>query len=201
MTISSIGASSTQTYAPPAGPGKEVREGMKSLQEALSSGDLEAAQTAYDSLMKALEEEESTASGSTDQRKQKLLDMLSQVGEALESGDLAAAQETFSANAPKGPPPGGNPPPPPPSDEMRDAMGSLAEALQSGSLEDAQDAYDALTSLLEQDSDDDANPMKDKLLSALEDVGSALQGGNLTTAQQLFSALTPRGTQGVNIFA
>lgn len=202
MAISSIGASASLNFSPPAGPSKEVRDGMKALQEALSSGDGDAANDAYDSLMSALEEETST--GTTDQRKQKLMDILAKVGEALESGNLESAKEAFAANAPKGPPPGaasGSPPGPKPSEEVMNGMASLAEALQSGDEDSAKSAYEQLMKALSEGSTAESDPMKETFLSVLSDVGTALEGGNMSSAQDLFALLIPRGSQGVDMVA
>lgn len=204
MSISSIGTTSTSSlYAASSGPSKEIREGMKALSEALKSGDLDAAKTAYDTLSQALEDEQS--SGTQDARKQKLTDMLSQVGEALDSGDLSAAQDIFQQSAPPSPPPGGPQGGPPsgagPSEAVVQDIGTLSEALNSGDLATAQAAYESLLEQLNSESESGSSDSgRDDFLSKLAEVGAALQSGDVTSAQQLFSAMTPRG-QGINVTA
>lgn len=178
---------------------------MKSLADALKSGDLDAAKEAYTALTKTLEEDQTSSSSTQDSRKQKLTDMLSQVGDALNSGDISKAQEAFKSNAPPPPPSGAQGGPPPddggPSEDVMKGMASLADALKSGDLSSAKDAYASLTDLLSSDnsstsetsSSDAATSGKAKLQSALADIGKALQSGDLTSAQKLFSSMTPRG--------
>lgn len=172
-----------------------------------------------------------SSTSSTGQRKDPLSNLLSSVGEALQSGDMTQVQAAFEAAGPKGPggPGGGRGGPPPggggaggpppdgaggPSDEMKSAFGSLAQSLQSGDLSSAQSSYSALTDLLKSSAEDDgsdssststssssATSASDRFSSLLSDIGSALQSGNLGSAQKLFSSLTPRGSQGVDLYA
>lgn len=210
MSISGIDSPSSYAMRPPTagtGPGQEVRDAMKALQSALDSGDQDTAQSAYDSLISALETKVSSTDGG-DTRAQALIDQLSGVGEALEAGDLEAAQTAFASGVPQGPPPPGPPPGEAASEEMTDAIGTLSEALQSGDLDSAQSAYSDLISLLESESADDEDDSttgslsaSDRFLAMLQDVGSALGSGNVDTAQQIFSLMTPRGSQGVNVIA
>jgi hypothetical protein len=201
MSMSSIGgASAASTVAPPQGPSKEIREGMKQLAEAVKSGDLNAAKDAYSSLTAQLEND------GDGKGRQKLTDMLTQLGDALNSGDIGKARQVMEQNRPKGPPPGDMQGPPPggpqgaPPQEVMDGMASLSEALQSGDLSSARSAYTSLTDLLGSTSSDDTNSRKQDFLGKLTDIGSALQGSDLSSAQKLFAALTPRG-QGVNTVA
>lgn len=236
MSVSMVSSSvSSQTFQRPQGPGKEVRQGIDSLKKAVESGDMTAVQSAYDSLSK-LQSDKQGSSGtssttSASESKDPLSKLLSSVGDALKSGDVSAVQQAFAQNGPPsggpggaggagGPPPGG----PPPgggggggSSEVRDAVGSLAQSLQSGDASGAQDSLTALTELLtaqDEDEDEDSssstssnstasssNSFLDTLKSSLSDIGSALQSGDVSSAQKLFSSLTPRGSQGVNVLA
>lgn len=246
MSVSMVSSSFTsQTTQRPQGPGKEIRQGIDSLKQAVESGDLTAAQTAYDSLSKLQADKKgsSTASStsSTSDGKDPLSKLLSSVGDALKTGDISSVQQAFAQNGPPsggpggagggpggggpgggagGPPPGG-PPPDGGSSDVRDAVGSLAQSLQSGDTTSAQDSLASLTKLLTAQSEDDddeedessssstssskstsstSNSFLDKLKSSLSDIGSALESGDTATAQKLFSSLSPRGS-GVNVVA
>ncbi|WP_353858501.1 hypothetical protein [Azospirillum formosense] len=157
MSISSVTSSAASGIAQPrpAGPGKEIRDGVHQLKDAVTAGDLKSIQDAYDSLSKL-----QSRSGSASDADSPLTKMLSVVGEALQSGDVSKVQQAFAANGPKGaggqggpggvggadgPPPG----PPPggaggPPDAMKDAMGSLSQSLQSGDLTGAQKTFSSL---------------------------------------------------------
>lgn len=206
MSIAGVSASGTTAayQQRPQGPGKEIREGVNALKSAIESGDLDAAKEAYETLSE-LADQRKTGSG-TETSKDPLSSMLESVGAALETGDIAAAQEAFSAAGPKGAPggAGGRPPGPPPgegpSEEVVDAMGGLAQSLQSGDLDAAQESYSALTELLESSQTTSTASAEDRFKSAFADLGSALESGNLATAQQIFSALAPRGSQGVDVY-
>ncbi|MBK3737237.1 hypothetical protein GAY29_30130 [Azospirillum brasilense] len=155
MSISSVTSSAASGIAQqrPTGPGKEVREGLHQLKDAVTSGDLDSIQSAYESLSKL-----QSGSGSASDANSPLTKMLTAVGEALQTGDVTQVQQAFAANGPKGaggqggaggPPPG----PPPggaggPPDAMKDAMGSLSQSLQSGDLPGAQDSVSSLLSFL-----------------------------------------------------
>lgn len=221
MSISSVTSSAASGIAQPrpAGPGKEIRDGVHQLKGAVTAGDLKSIQDAYDSLSKL-----QSRSGSASDADSPLTKMLSAVGEALQSGDVSKVQQAFAANGPKGaggqggpggtdgPPPG----PPPggaggPPDAMKDAMGSLSQSLQSGDLSGAQDSVSSLLSFLGEASDGGAssssatssssNSVAELFKTALQSMGSALQSGDLTGAQKTFSSLAPRGSQGVDLLA
>lgn len=251
MSVSMVSTSvSSQTFQRPQGPGKDIRQGIDSLKKAVESGDMTAVQSAYDSLSKLQSDKQSSSTSSTtsttesaSESKDPLSKLLSSVGDALKSGDASAVQQAFAQNGPPsggpggaggtgGPPPGGPPPGGSPpgggggSSEVRDAVGSLAQSLQSGDASGAQDSLTALTKLLtaqdedeDEDEDEDSssstssnstssnstsatsNSFLDTLKSSLGDIGSALQSGDVSSAQKLFSSITPRGSQGVNVLA
>ncbi|HYG88187.1 MAG TPA: hypothetical protein VD978_18230 [Azospirillum sp.] len=239
MSISDVPSSSVsqlyqyQNRRPP-GPGKEIREGIDTLKKALESNDLEAAQKAYDSLSEAAGKRQgggSSTSGTSGTGKDPLSTMLSEVGTALKTGDISQVQQAFAefgppqggasgrGGPPPGPPPGGQGP----SDEVKDAMGQLAQSLSSGDLSSAQSAFETLSALFEEESDDSAGTSSssgtssttsatsasstastsaaDRFKELLGDLGSALQTGHLASAQSLFAAMAPRGSQGIDIMA
>jgi hypothetical protein len=238
MSVSLVSSSSSTQFAQrPQGPGKEIREGISALKKAVESGDLSSVQTAYDSLSKLQSSKDGNASSSTSSTssasdsKNPLTKLLNSVGEALKSGDISTVQEAFSKNGPPSGGPGGagGPPPngPPPGDgggssDVRDAVGSLAQSLQSGDVSGAQDSLTSLTKLLASQSEDDdsngetdsdssssssrtskstGNSFLDKLTSSLSDISTALKSGDTASAQKLFASIAPRGSQGVNVIA
>lgn len=215
MSISSVTSSAASGIAQQraAGPGKDIRDGMHQLKDAVKSGDLDSIQSAYDSLSKL-----QSRSGSASDANSPLNKMLTAVGEALETGDVSQVQQAFAANGPKGaqgpggPGGAGGPPPGPPPggaggppDEMKDAMGSLSQALQSGDLSGAQESVSSLLSFLQENADGSAtsstsssSSVADLFKTALQSMSGALQSGDLSGAQKAFSSLAPRGSQGVD---
>lgn len=178
MSVSMVGSSlSTQSIQRPQGPAKEIREGVDSLKKAVDSGDMTAAQSAYDSLSKLQSDKQgvgassSAASSSSSGGKDPLSKLLTSVGEALKSGDVGAVQQAVAQNGPPvggpggagGPPPGGAgaPPPggggggPPGGEEVGSAIGGLAQSLQSGDVSGAQESFTALTKLLAASQEDE----------------------------------------------
>ena len=220
MSISSVTSSAMSGIAQQraAGPGKDIRDGMHQLKDAVKSGDLDSIQSAYDSLSKL-----QSQSGSASDANSPLNKMLTTVGDALQTGDISQVQQAFEANGPKGakgqggPGGAGGPPPGPPPggadgppDVMKDAMGSLSQALQSGDLSGAQESVSSLLSFLQETSDDDASSssssfasssVADLFKTALQSMSGALQSGDLSEAQKAFSSLAPRGSQGVDTLA
>ncbi|MCW2235746.1 hypothetical protein [Azospirillum canadense] len=228
MSISSVTSSSVGGVAQqrPQGPGKEIREGVNQLKKAIESGDLESVQGAYDSLSKLASSKQSSSTSATSgtlESKDPLSKMLSAVGEALKTGDVSQVQQAFEANGPKGrggpggPGGGGRPMGPPPDggqggppDEVKSAMGSLAQSLQSGDLSAAQDSFSSLAQLLGTDSDSSnsstsststASSPQDLFKTMLSSLSTALQSGDLSGAQKAFSSMAPRGSQGVDLYA
>ncbi|UKJ74124.1 hypothetical protein [Azospirillum brasilense] len=218
MSISSVTSSAMSGIAQQraAGPGKDIRDGMHQLKDAVKSGDLDSIQSAYDSLSKL-----QSQSGSASDANSPLNKMLTAVGDALQTGDVSQVQQAFEANGPKGakgqggPGGAGGPPPGPPPggadgppDAMKDAMGSLSQALQSGDLSAAQESVSSLLSFLQETSDDNASSsssssssVADLFKTALQSMSGALQSGDLSGAQKAFSSLAPRGSQGVDTLA
>lgn len=206
MSISGVSASTTtQQLQRPPGPGKEIRQGIDNLKNAIESGDLDATKAAYESLSKLQSDKQNGASStsSTSQRKDPLSNLLSSVGEALESGDISQVQAAFEAAGPKGPggvgggvgggrggpPPGGGgaggPPPDGggPSEEVVSAFGSFAQSLQSGDLTSAQSSYSALTDLLKSSAEDDGSD------SSSSSSTSSTSSSSSTSATDRFSSV------------
>ncbi|CAO3419646.1 hypothetical protein [Azospirillum doebereinerae] len=176
MSVSMVSSSvSSQTLQRPQGPGKEIRQGIDTLKKAVESGDLTAAQSAYDSLSKLQADKQgststSSASSGSD-AKDPLSKLLTSVGEALKTGDVSAVQQAVAQNGPPGggaggpgggpggvggpPPGGGGGPPPGGGGAVGSAVGSLAQSLQSGDVSGAQDSLTSLTKLLTASSDDE----------------------------------------------
>ncbi|WP_448192412.1 hypothetical protein [Azospirillum sp. sgz301742] len=232
MSVSDVTSSSVsqvqQHHRRHANGGKEVREGIDQLKTAVQSGDLEAAQKAYDSLSalqsKRQGNSSSSTSGTSTGKDDPLSKMLSQVGEALKTGDVTKVQEAFAQagppqgggrGGPGGPPPGGRPPGGQgPSDDVKQAFGQLAQSLGKGDLSAAQTAYQSLSEMLGGEDDGSTSSSTsssskstsstsaaDRFKELMGDLGSALQTGHLATAQSLFSSMVPRGSQGVDVMA
>lgn len=188
MSISGISGSSSLSYLQMSSSSSSSEDTQKSnfddLLEALESGDLDAAKAAYEKLTSS--SSDSSSSSSSDSSEDPFQEMLDEVGAALESGDITAAQDAVESNRPAGPPP-----PPPPSDstsdtssEETDAFSSLVAAIQSGDTDAATEAYDTLTSLLGENTDEN-NP----LAQSLDQIGEALSSGDMTSAQQILSQM------------
>lgn len=244
MSVSSISTSSSYAVSSqqrPQRPNDEISSGVDSLLKAVQSGDKDAIQSAYDSLSSTVSSKNSsssssssssstTSTSSTSDSDNPVSKLLSTVSDALKSGDVSNLAATLQAQAPQGaggsggpggaggPPPGGPPPEGAegPSDEVKSAIGDLAESLSSGDLSSAQSSYSALSDLLSSAASSDSSSSSsttstsstssssssgsDKFSSTLSDIGSALDSGNLSQAQQLFSSLLPRGSS-VNVYA
>lgn len=95
------------------GPSDEVKQAMGQLSQSLGSGDLSAAQTAYESLSSLLggDEDDTTTSvtagtsatgTATTSAADRFKEMLGDLGSALQTGHLATAQSLFSSLAPRG---------------------------------------------------------------------------------------------------
>jgi thioredoxin-like negative regulator of GroEL len=71
---------------------------------------------------------------------------------------------------------------PPLADPMRQALGQLTSAIQSGNLSAAQSAFSTLSQAA-------ANNPNSPLAQALNQIGDALQSGDLSKAQQALTSL------------
>ena len=180
---------------------ESLEDKLSSLVEAIESGDTDAVQSAYDSIVESLPEDASV--GGDDPIGQ----FLSAVSDGLSSGDISslqAASETFATFTPPsgmgGAGMGGSmPPPPPPVDsETSESLSSLISALEDSDTDAAQSSYDALvTALSANDSLNTSDSYENPLQTALTQVGEALESGDTELAQQYMETLMqqlPPGT-------
>jgi hypothetical protein len=171
------------TYFQPSAEQQAFRSNVKSLIDAIKSGDLDAAKEAFAKI------EDTTASKKTETNSDSpFAQLIAQLGEALQADDIDGAKDalsTFQANRPSGPPPGGGPRPGGPSAAERSAFGQLISALRTDDLDGAKDAY---AKLLEA-RDSDETSRKSPIDSFLEQIGTALEDGNLETAQSVLKQL------------
>jgi outer membrane protein assembly factor BamD (BamD/ComL family) len=184
---------SSQFYGPPriqpSAEQQEFRSNVKSLIDAIKSGDLNAAKDAYAKIG-------DTASSKTDSNSDSpFAQLISQIGEALDSGDIDAAKDalsSFEANRPSGPPPGGGAQPGGPSESERSAFKSLVDALKSDNLDSAKTAY---ADLLQAREDSDTAG-KSPIDSFLEQIGAALNSDDLDSAQAALDQLAQHRPHG-----
>ena len=96
MTIGSISAAGLSQADYSSSGTSQLQQLMKTLQSSLASGDLGAAQTAFQALQKALQGE-AAAGGSSLASNSQLSNDLTTLGSALGSGDVASAQSAFAS--------------------------------------------------------------------------------------------------------
>ncbi|TWA67038.1 hypothetical protein FBZ82_1079 [Azospirillum brasilense] len=114
MSISSVTSSAASGIAQqrPSGPGKEMREGLHQLKDAVTSGALDSIQSAYEPLTRMLTAVDealqtgASSSSSTSSSSTSVAELfrtaLQSMSSALQSGDLTGAQKAFSSLAPRG---------------------------------------------------------------------------------------------------
>ncbi len=95
MTIGSISAASLSQYVLSSSNSTQMQQALQSLQNSLASGDLNGAQSAFQTVQK-LNDGAATASGSSGSSSSQLSTDLAAVGSALSSGDLSTAQAAFA---------------------------------------------------------------------------------------------------------
>jgi ribosomal protein S20 len=95
MTIGSISAASLSQYVLSSSNAAQMQQALQSLQNSLASGDLNGAQSAFQTVQK-LNDGATAASGSTGSSSSQLSTDLAAVGSALNSGDLSTAQSAFA---------------------------------------------------------------------------------------------------------
>ena len=95
MTIGSISAASLSQYVLSSSSSNQLTQVMQTLQNSLASGDLNGAQSAFQSLQK-LSQNLATASGSSLTSSSQLSTDLTALGSALSAGDLSSAQSAFA---------------------------------------------------------------------------------------------------------
>lgn len=210
MPISAVSSNLVSNLSQRKNPFQEIQQDFGQLANALETGDLSGAQSAYANIQQVLQ---GAAGGSSSTGSTTLQNDFASLGQALQSGDLSQAQSAFAQlqnDAGGGPvqtaPPadtyvsGGGPAQSPIEEAFQD-YSQLATSLQNGNLAGAQSAYSNLQQLIQAyqgPSDSDSAIQND--FTAL---GQDLQSGNLTGAQTEFSQLQndiqaaqPPGTTG-----
>jgi hypothetical protein len=95
MAISSISAASLSQYVLSSTNSTQLQQALQALQDSLASGDLDGAQSAFQTVQK-VNQNLATASGSGPSSTSQLTTDLTTLGSALSSGDLSAAQSAFT---------------------------------------------------------------------------------------------------------
>ena len=96
MTIGSISAASLSQYVLSSSNSTQLQQALQALQNSLASGDLNGAQSAFQTVQK-LNQSLATASGSSASNSSALSTDLTTLGSALSSGNLSTAQSAFAA--------------------------------------------------------------------------------------------------------
>lgn len=154
------------------------------LAQALESGDLSAAQSAYATLQQNAPSNSSANSGSGSDPIASAMDA---IGSALDSGDVQTAKDTFAALAqdmqsrgPQGPQ-GGPPPGPPPGGGMRqggyqDLSSNLESLIQSLSSDSSSSSSTSTSG--DSDSSDTLATLKKDYQNLVQSLGGASDSGN-----------------------
>jgi hypothetical protein len=95
MAISSIPAAGLSQYVLAPSNSTELQQALQTLQNSLSSGDLDGAQSAFQTVQR-ISEVSLTVSGSSPSSSSQLATDLAALGGALSSGDLSTAQSAFT---------------------------------------------------------------------------------------------------------
>jgi hypothetical protein len=95
MSITSISAAGLSQYVLQAGNSTQLKQALQTLQNSLSSGDLNGAQSAFQALQ-TLYQNSATTSGSSLASSSQLSTDLTALGSALTAGDLSTAQSAFA---------------------------------------------------------------------------------------------------------
>ena len=97
MTVGSISAASLSQYVLVSSDSTQLQQALQTLQDSLTSGDLNGAQSAFQTLQQ-LNQSLATASGSSgsSSSSSQLNTDLTALGSALSSGDLSTAQSAFA---------------------------------------------------------------------------------------------------------
>jgi len=186
---------SSQLYGPlriqPSADQQEFRSTVKSLIDAIKSGDVDSAKKAYAKL-----EETSSGKGQSDSNSP-FAQLLSQIGDALDAGAIDAAKSALTAFEEKrhaGPPPGAGPRPGGPSEAERSAFSSLIDALKSDNLDSAKTAYADLLKAREDKNNNGSG--QSPIDSFLNQIGTALSNDDLDSAQAALEQLAQHHPQG-----
>jgi hypothetical protein len=95
MAISSISAATLSQYVLSSSNSAQLQQALQALQDSLASGDLDGAQSAFQTVQK-LNQNLATASASSLSSSSQLTTDLTTLGSALSSGDLSTAQSAFT---------------------------------------------------------------------------------------------------------
>lgn len=95
MSIGPISASGLSQDILASSDSNQLQQTMQTLQKTLTSGDLDGAQSAFQTLLQ-ISQQLATASGSTSSSSSQFSTDLAALGSALNSGDLTTAQSAFS---------------------------------------------------------------------------------------------------------
>jgi len=95
MSITSISAAGLSQYVLQASNSTQLKQSLQTLQNSLSSGALNGAQSAFQTLQ-TLYQNSATASGSSLSSSSQLSTDLTALGSALTAGDLSTAQSAFA---------------------------------------------------------------------------------------------------------
>jgi hypothetical protein len=95
MSITSISAAGLSQYVLQSSNSTQLKQALQTLQNSLASGDLNGAQSAFQTLQ-TLYQNSATASGSSLSSSSQLSTDLTALGSALTSGDLSTAQSAFA---------------------------------------------------------------------------------------------------------
>jgi len=172
-------------FRPPAEQ-QAFRSNVRSLIDAIKSGDLDAAKEAFAKI-------EATTAGKTKTNSNSpFAQLIAQLGEALQADDIDGAKDAlsaFQANRPGGPPPGGGPRPDGPSSAERSAFGRLVSALRTDDLDGAKEAYANLLDARESSASSSDSAKTSPIDSFLSEIGAALNDNDLEAAQSILSQL------------
>src|SRR5690349_11494920 len=94
MSITSV-SSNAAAYQPPQQNG--MRQNFQQLTQAIQSGDLSSAQTAYASLIQALPNQGANAANGAAGQNNPFQQAIQSIGSALQSGNISGAQQALQA--------------------------------------------------------------------------------------------------------
>ena len=212
MSISALSSNLINDLSQQQNPFRQIRQDFGQLANALQSGDLSGAQSAYSNLQQLLQSRPGASNANSNAPNTIQTDFAS-LGQALQSGDLNQAQSVFAQlqkdlqaarHAPPAPPPDQDQYVPSTSlqglsiiQQVQQDFGQLNSALQSGDLAGAQSAYANLQQALQtqETSASTANSPSatssgtDTISNDFTALGQALSSGNLSQAQTAFTQL------------
>lgn len=203
MSISAITASTATSTIQSATSRQHRTNPVQQLFNAIKSGDLTAAQAAYQQVLANAPSSSGTSSttassgsSTSSSAANPLQQLLDQLGTALQSGDISSAQtalSSFLASAPSGA--GGNGGPTGDQSTTGKAISSLFSAIQSGDLTTAQSDYATVSALLSGSGDTSGSAGtsattgtgQDSFQQLISQIGTALQSGDISSAQSALS--------------